>query len=531
MIREKIANAFHGLAKVLGTTNSAEKADPLVSHYNALEACYLNSNLYDRLALLAQEGTEERKDLTALRSLRNPAHRVVEFYAAKLRLDVDTIEYGVDAVARQDNLKAAIKVINRASNWDAEERVSVRQFAWAGDLFIKVSNKEKNGETVSVYLERMDPRHVTDFDKDERGFFTLLRIDTPKFRRMDNGESEDYTLTEVWSKEDQLYSVYEHTEPTGSALDKLGTPEDTVLSGEYVPDEEGGYTGYDFIPVVHAKARDIGSDRGLSVFAHAFGGIREGDRIATKLHDMLFPKILWVATVENGAPGELPEIEMESEATGGGKQWANGHRRYNAEQEARSGIALRLGEDVARFSSGVKLEPKIPDRNFQAHSNALAEQVKEVERELPEASIDRLREMELSGVAMRTALGDVYDRYTEAFENFSSVMVRAYQMAFTVGQVLEKEGFSEQEIGVYGTEFDFAFVAPEPFPISVKEELDTQKVRAEVHAAMREIGGAVYRGYLLDEGYDKEQANAIVAEAGTATRSPIDEILAGGNLR
>lgn len=535
MIREKLANAFHGIAKILGTTNSSEKHDPLLAHYNALEAAYLNSNLYDRLALLAKEGTEERRDISALRSLRNPAHRVVEFYAAKLKLDVETVEYGEAARPREDNLKAAIALVNRWSNWSAEERVASRQFAWAGDLFVKVSQKERDGEPVAVYFERIDPRYVKDFDKDERGFFTYLRIDTPKSRRLEGGEVEGYTQTEVWDKEQALYSVYEHDEPANTPTEKLGESEDTVLSGEFVPDDEGGYTGFDFIPVVHAKCRDIGVERGLSVFGHAFGGIRESDRIATKLHDMLFPNVLWVAIREHGPGGEdLPPIKLE-QADGSGKQWAGGHRRYNAEQEARTGIASSIGEDVARLPSGVNLEPKIPDRKFEAHSNALAEQVKEVERELPETAYSRLRELELSGRAMRYSLTDVADRYSEVFGNLAPAMVRAYQMAFTIGQVLGLDGFSVEEIGTFENEqFAFEFVALDPFPTSVQDDIETQKARAETHQLYREIGGAVYKKYLVDEeGYSEEDADAIVASvaAGQPQRSPIESLLSDGRIR
>jgi hypothetical protein len=528
LIREKLADAFQGLAKILGTTNSAEKTDPLRSHYDSLEAAYLNSNLYDRLATLARRGTEEHEKISALRSLRNPAHRVVEFYSAKLRLDTETIEYGEDATARADALGAAIKLVNRWSNWGAEERVASRQFAWAGDLFVKVSHKEKNDVPVSVYLERIDPRHVPDFDKDERGFFTYLRIDTPKTRRLESGKTEDYTQTEVWSKDESLYSVYEHDKASNTPVDELGAPvEETVLSGEAVPDEEGGYTGYDFIPVVHAKCRDIGAERGLSVFGHAFSNIREADRIATKLHDMLFPDIVWLLTRSHGPSGEpLPPIELEQSPDSPDRVFS----RMTAGREAREGYVTIGGEKVIRPPSGAAFEPKIPDRNFQAHANALAEQVKEVERDLPETAYSRLRELELSGRAMRYSLTDIADRYTEVFGNLVPAMVRAYQMAFTIGQVLELEGFSEAEIGSYGTDgeqFDFSFVAPDPFPTSIQDDLETEKTRTEVHAAWMEIGGEPYKRYLLSEGYDEEAADALVAAVGSAPRSAIDELLNG----
>ena len=154
---------------------------------------------------------------------------------------------------------------------------------------MKVATKEdESGEARSVYRERIDPRYVKDFDTDERGYFTYLRVSTPKSRRIDN-ETETYTQTEIWDKERARYFVYEHDDNSGNSIEEMGEP---VLEQSLTVDQSDapdGFTGYDFIPVVHAKFRDVGKERGLCAFGHALGPIREADRIATRLHEMLFP--------------------------------------------------------------------------------------------------------------------------------------------------------------------------------------------------------------------------------------------------
>ena len=65
-------------------------------------------------------------------------------------------------------------------------------------------------EAVAVYYERLDPRNVKDFDTDERGILTYLRVCTPKTRRVDD-ELEPYIQTEIWDKEMRTYRVFEHT--------------------------------------------------------------------------------------------------------------------------------------------------------------------------------------------------------------------------------------------------------------------------------------------------------------------------------
>lgn len=519
---------LRGVFNVLSSTGSEKQADPIKAHYDLLESHYLNSGVYDRLAQAAIEDVE-RTDLVALRSLRNPANRVTEFYASKIRVDrfLEHIEFGDAAQPRSDAIVSALTQVDTASNWEQEGRVSVRQYSWAGDLFIKVSNKEVDGTPVSVFRERIDPRHVTDFDKDERGYFTYLRIDVPKTRRLDDGDTESYTQTEVWSKQTGLYEVFERTTET------LDEPIERLALSTERANGTDGFTGYDFIPVVHIKFRDVGADRGLSAFGHALGVIREADRIATRLHEMLFPATVWVlqrtGTDADGNP--LPALQLEDDGTSApttlpdGKYWARGYGRVE-ENYAPSGT-----EQMVRLPGGATLEPKIPNRNLDDLAGVLSDQVQEVERQLPETAYYKLRDLELSGVAMRTALMDVVDRYEEAFANLSGGMVRVNQMALTIGQVLELEGFSEAEIGTFEDEgFAHTFEAEDPFPQTRREDNEEQKVQAEAHAEWKAIGGVPYRKFLIDEGYTDEEADALVADAATsnAPANPLADLFGNG---
>lgn len=526
-----IVDRLRGAFSVLSSTGSERQSDPLKAHYDLLESHYLNSGVYSRLAQAAIENVE-RTDLVALRSLRNPANRVVEFYAAKIRVDrlLDHIEFGDEAKSRSDAVVSALTRVDTASNWEQEGRVSLRQYTWAGDLFLKVSSKETSAaqsSLASVYRERIDPRYVTDFDKDERGYFTYLRIDVPKTRRLDDGDTDSYTQTEVWSKLTGLYEIYERTD------EALSEPvERLALSSAPAPGTDG-FTGYDFIPVVHIKFRDVGAARGLSAFGHALGSIREADRIATRLHEALFPQKMWVlkrsGTDADGNP--LPAIELESDGSGApnslpdGKYWARGYGRVED--------AFSAGETdgMVRLPGGTDLDVKIPDRNLKDLAGVLADQVSEVERQLPETAYYKLRELELSGVAMRTALMDVVDRYEEAFANLSGGMVRVNQMALTIGQILGIDGFSEAEIGTYENGgFAHTYAAEDPFPQTRREDNEEQKAQAEAHAEWRAIGGLPYRKFLLDEGYTDEEADALVADAATsnAPTNPLSSLFGGG---
>lgn len=523
-----LKDVVSALTTLFRTTGTEMLPDPMRAHYDRLEAAYLNSGTYDNLATETLLASNE--DLSKLRTLRNAANRTVEFYPAKLVISewIDDIERpeevkpteSADAIASMvpealDPVVERIKDIHQWSNFDSEGRPTVRQFAMLGDLFWKLSTRTdtETDEPTAVYMERIDPRHVTDFDKDERGYFTYLRLDTPKTRRLRDGETEDYMLTEVWSKERRDYRRWEHDEGVVDDLSQLGVPIqeltlDTVQSGE----DPTNTTGFDFIPVVHRKFRDIGGPRGLAAFGHALPGIREADRIATKLHDMLFPDVTWVLERQGVGPDGLPlaPIELEDEAGNNlpdGQGWARG---YPGHREAETNT-VNVGKDrVVRLPSNASLEPKIPNRPMQPMIDELAAQVAWNEQELPETAYYRLRDLNLSGIAMRTALADVISRAEEAATNLATGLAQAEDMALTIAQVLGLPGFEETLIGTWEAgQFEHSYPIPDLFPETTSEKAQAGLAEAQAIAAYDEAG-------LLETGLERlgfEDPEATAAEA------------------
>ena len=444
-----------------GNTHEAATSTALQDHYDGLELRYLNGDIYGRLAAAAHSGTEAHKGLAVLRSLRNPVTGVVEFYARRLVLD-EWLE-DLEAV---EALKTALGSVWDASNYPSEGRPLVRQFATLGDVFWKVGVRyDADDEPTDVIFETVDPRCVTDFEKDGRGFFRYLRIDVPKTRRDADGEPEAYTLTEVWDKETGLHRRWEHDKGTTAKLSQLGKAETTLMSVERLPNEDTDYAGYDFVPVVHRKCRDVGFDRGLCAFAHALPDVAEADRLATKLHEILFPDVVWVAASNAAGPdGEfLPPMELRDDTLGGGQGWARGYEGHRPEDQGFTSVG---NDKLARLPGGYTLEPKIPDRNLQPLIEALDRQVAWAEQKLPEAVYGpKLRELELSGAAMEISLLDVTDAYKEVGGNLADGMAQAGKMALSIGQAFGLSGFSVEEIGTYEAgDFDHKYELPPPFP-------------------------------------------------------------------
>ena len=243
-----------------------ELAPPAVV-YRMLDMYYLNNGLYDAV----QQALYEQSIWTpGMKPLRNPAHRTIEFYTAKLW--PGALPHALPILADNKRIIDPIQQVWTWSNWSAGKQVYARWFSLFGDSFLKVASKPGR-----VYFQNIKPEYVADFDVDERGFLTVIRIDIPRSRKV-AGRAENYTYTEVWDKKLQLYRVWEHKQQPDTAIERLGSPKTEQPFSDF---------GIDFVPVVHAKFQDIGEQRGIGAFVHALDKVDEANRMATRLHQML----------------------------------------------------------------------------------------------------------------------------------------------------------------------------------------------------------------------------------------------------
>ena len=366
--------------------------------YEKLRAYYLANNLYD---------TQTSADFylgewdEAMKPLRCVAHRTVEFYVAKLC--PGNLPDALPILTENDAIIDPIQLVWKWSNWNANKQVAVRKLALYGDLFIKVAN---NVDRTHVYMQVLEPQYVSAFTVDERGFIQSIRIDIPV--RDDNMLK---TSTEIWDAAG--YRLYIHVYGATADEKLMGTPRAAYSLAQ---------AGVTFIPFVHAKFQDIGEKRGACSFMHALSKIDEANRLATRLHQMLFRwnKPLFVASnpgVDDlGRP--LPAPRVAGVDTDG---------------------ALSLSDNEIIALPGIaKLESLVPPLQYGAALDILNAHMTELERDLPELAYAGLREKhsDLSGRAIRLMMGDAIDRVKEARGNFEAALSRAHAMALSLGAAL-----------------------------------------------------------------------------------------------
>lgn len=411
------------------------------NQYNYLRAYYLSNGLYD---VLRETFREIGYSPEALRPLRNPAYRVVEFYAAKLW--PGALPQALPIVAENDRLQLNIEKIWQWSNWGSEKQAVARSFPEYGDLFLKIATRTENDRIVRVYMQNLEPQTVTDITADERGYLTYIRLDTPQQRRDADGKLKPYTLTEVWDKSTQLFRRWEHDKLTTTDLRLLGTP--TV-------EKPFSAFGIDFVPVVWQPFRHIGDERGMAAITPAIDKIDEANRQATRLHQMLFRynKPLWAAAA-NGMDGSgrpLPPPRL------GG---ANGNTLELSEND----------DDIIRLPGTTSLAALVPSVNYDSALSVITAQMDEIQRDLPEMIYSGIQERtDLSGKAIRYLLGAALDKLIEARGNAEHALIRAHQMALTIGQ---QAGLFDLGGTFESGAFDHSF-APRPVLELSEEEQST----------------------------------------------------------
>lgn len=188
---------MHWMRIALGTSLAAGQEVPDTQFYDMLELYYLNNGLYQAIQ---QELFEQDIWTNAMIGLRNPAHRVVEFYVSKVW--PGALPGALPIVTQNKAVAAAIGQVWEWSNWGETKQVASRWLATFGDWFVKVSTKSEpgpNGKVKQVYLQQIKSTYVVDFEADHRGYLTMVRFDTP-LEKVVEGTKVTLTRTETWDK-------------------------------------------------------------------------------------------------------------------------------------------------------------------------------------------------------------------------------------------------------------------------------------------------------------------------------------------
>lgn len=421
----------------------ANKADPSTT---PSVMPYDYSQLYNALYDLYNNDSEVVTDDTT-RRLRTVVNRSVEFFAAKM---LPGVKIGV--MSENEQVKQAIEQVIKDSNLGNNKPAMLRGFSLYGDSFVRV-----RGDDQKSYLEDVSPFFVTDFAEDSRGFLTYIRIDIPIIDNSD-AEAQQGTpalYTEYWDSDEKVYRSWVTLRTPTTPLNQLGQPKEEIKFSTL---------GINFIPIVHTKFKDNGDLRGLGCVYHALDKIYEANRIATRLHDLLFafgePIFVASANDKDAAGRPLPPPNIQNTPTNTGVIGG-----------AVEVVKVLFGRLVS-LPGVATLNSLIPDIDYQDALSILNAQMEEIEKDLPELRWYSLQpDTQMSGTALRTLLGAAIDRANEARNNFLSSFSRMMEMAITIGQF---NGIFDKSLGTFDSgAFEHQLIIDDSWGESVAEKGET----------------------------------------------------------
>ncbi len=355
---------------------------------------YYENDLYDDLASYKAS----RGLYRYIRPIYNPMTRLVDYYVSKVwggQLDFDGLRGAIPIETDNPALMPAIAQLWQWSNWAAKKNLAVRWGACLGDMVIKVVDDR---EREKVYLQVMHPRTIEDAQFDWRGNITSCTIEYTDSEpsATQAGTYVDFTYKEVITKE--KFSTFKNDEP----FDYFG------YGSEWD-------NPYGFVPLVLGVHKDVGLDWGLSC-AH------DGLEIIDELNDQasVFSDRMrkgnnppWLLSgVSKPRAGDI-DLSTTSATTTDKTQRQVDNLLYGPEGASAQALVSDVG--MAQTIANLDL--------LQA----------ELERKFPELALHRLRESGMSGKALGIVYQDVADKVIEARGNYDGALVRAQQMALSIG--------------------------------------------------------------------------------------------------
>jgi hypothetical protein len=371
-----------------------------------------------------------------VKPLRVTVNRSVEFYVSKIlsgELKVST---------QNKSVKESIESIWKWSNFNSQKNIFSRYLALTGNLFVKVVNDDSK-----VWFENIDPKFVTDFSSDSRGYLQTIRIDVPI-----TVEGKNLTNTEYWEKNEEggYYAIWTHTQDENAELENLGEPLDTGFLAEL---------GIDFIPIVHVRFKDIGEKWGVGAVNHALPKIDEASRQATKLHQLFYNygEPTWIVSANDkdaqGRPMPAPKLK-----------------------------ATEIKQDMIYLPGKSTLDLAIANLAYESGLNILNAQMEEINNDCPEIRFYSLKDGSLSGKAIRSLLSAAISRAEESRANMLQGIERLDSMALTIGVF---SGFFAG-IGTFdGNDFEHSILCSPMFPLDDDEKATTIKSLVEAGMSLK----------------------------------------------
>lgn len=475
--------------------------------YQRLEATYYNGQTIDDIRTYIERAMGANTP-RRVRSLVSPAYRVVEFHAGHL-WPGETLDDAFRFRTGNASVEKAVRQVWDWSNFGAKRQMFARRFSMLGNLFLRVA---QSSDKQRVFFRYIDPRWVTRhlFDDQDRGYLVYVRLDIPQTRINAQAEESTFYVTEIWDKGRNHYTRWEHDQGAEAKPEVMGRPtHDGDISTLF---------GIDFIPIVHAPFKDDATGLGLGAYQVQLDKIEEANRLATELHAKLFrfnqpTNVVTANQVDKtGAPMPAPRIPglegyMRQPAQGSITYGTNGAQ--NTAGPVSAVEVVNVGDEQWIYLGGnAQIESLIPRIAWSDALSVLVHYLGELSEDLPEMVYSRISNMpgDASGEALRVRLMGAIDRAFEARANVLPALIRAGQMAITLGQ----NGGLFDGLGTYADgSLNYTLSLLPVIPQNDLERIDVETKKAAT-AVVKDQAGWPRRLIFIEAGYTPAEADAMI---------------------
>jgi len=419
--------------------------------YRDLDGYYYNSLWSEQTRYLLRSLTSWAAG-GEVQGLYNPVKTIVDFYRlytlqGRLGADGDARAEARIVTANPAIVPALLDIIGWSGLDTVTRSLIPRLAANLGDcLLVAVDDARPDDPAAAkVWIEVRHPAELVDWDFDSRGNLTLARLRETRYERDEAGRKRAYLYERQFTKTE--YATFRDGRPASFRPDGLTR----------WPNPHG------FVPVRLVKHQDDGDDFGLNAWHDAIPAINEINLRATHIGDIIGQHFAAVWAFFGAGPPAISNAQGAEE-----------------EQELDRGKALYLpGQADAK-----PLVAGLDFANAYTHIDRLLAWLRE---RFPELTLPELRRRtgELSGVAVRGMLLDLINRAEAAQANYTAELVRALQMALTMGRNIGGAGrdlWQERGYGDLGRYEDGAFafdIVWRPIiPLSEEEQLRLAAERA-----------------------------------------------------
>jgi len=365
---------------------------------------YYNNMAYRDISRFANTYKRSFKLYKHIRGIYNPVARLVDMYVAKTyggSLDYDALEGGaIPLTGADERLKDAIRQVWLWSNWGNVKSLYVRTGAQLGDVGLWVVDDR---EAQKVRIEVLHPGKIKSCDFDAVGNVKRVRFEF-NMTRPDVNNGQEFTF--AMDVDQEHFATYMNGQPYG--FDAAGMDE---AAPEWAND-------YGFVPLVIVQHKDVGQTWGGSVFHASIGKIDELNDAASLVNDSVRKNVTPIWYIAGAQASDLKPSGQLDDDTSTSDPTAQRDK-------------LPMIYSSKPDSAPIAMVPNVDIASALTNINAI---LLEIERDMPELSMHRLREGgQLTAPGVRAAYSDAIDKIIEARGNYDDGLIRAQKMAVTIG--------------------------------------------------------------------------------------------------